>query len=343
MTQRPSWIVRARLFLQPLAPVGRFLLRWGLRLLGPALFAYFVWSIWSELSQISEILRNIYWPPLILSVVLVVPFVLLKGWRWQIILDDLGQRVPWRKLTLYYALGIFMGAAMPGQAGDFFKAWYLKEDGYDLGAALVSTVVDRIFDMLIMALLALSGLYLLWRYFPGVTLVLVLVGMVAAIVFALSVLLSRRWRNWLIDRVLRYLIPASIRRLLGEHGARAYLDRFFLSWRNLALGTAISLASFSITFFRLWLLIPAIGKSLPVPIFVPTMALMALGSLLSVAGLGTREFVLFNILGASGIGWSDAEILSLSLLILALTIENVVLGLPLYLLRPLGSRKQGEG
>ncbi len=331
---------RLRPLLRRLAPAQRFLLRWGLRLLGPALLAWIVWREWDELAEMGQVLQGIHWPPLLLSVALVFPFVLLKGWRWQVILDDLGQRVAWRKLTLYYALGIFLGAAMPAQAGDFLKAWYLQEDGYDLGAALLSTVIDRMFDMMLMGLLALSGLYILWQYFPGMTLVLLLVGMVGAILFALSILLSRRWRDWLIERVLRYLVPATIRRILREHEVRAYLDHFFLSWRNVALGTAISLVSFSTTFFRLWLLIPALGKSLSLQIFVPTMALMALATLLSVAGLGTRDAVLLVILGAPAIGWSSSEILSLSLLILGLSIENLVLGLPLYLARPLGSRRR---
>ncbi len=331
--------VRRRRLPARLAALGRFLLRWGLRLLGPALLLYILWQNWDQLPAIWNTLLGINWPPMVLAIVLMGPFVLLKGWRWQIILKDLGQEVPWRKLTLYYVIGIFLGSAMPGQAGDFFKAWYLKEDGHDLGAALLSAVIDRIFDMLIMGLLALSGLYVLWRFRPGLGLVLTLVGMVAAIVLAMSLLLSRRWRNWLIDRVLRYLVPAGVRRLLGEHGVRAYLDRFFLSWRNVALGTAVSLGSFSITFFRLWLCLPALGLSLPLEIFVPTMALMALGSLLSVAGLGTRDAILIFILGPAALGWPSAAILSLSMLIFLFNIENVVVGLPFYLLRPLGSKK----
>jgi uncharacterized protein (TIRG00374 family) len=267
------------------------------------------------------------------------PFVLLKAWRWQLILTDLGQEVPWRKLSLYYVLGIFLGAAMPGQAGDFLKAWYLKEDGYDLGAALLSTVIDRLFDMMIIGLLALSGIYILWRFVPGAGLVVTLIAMVAGILFVLSVLLSRRWRDWLINRVLRYLIPAAVRRTLGERGVRAYLDRFFLSWRNVALGTAVSLCSFAITFYRLWLCLPAIGKTLPVEVFVPTMALMALGSLLSVAGLGTRTAVLLAILSAPGLDWTTAQILSLDALIFFFSIENLIVGLPFYLFRPLGNRK----
>jgi uncharacterized protein (TIRG00374 family) len=322
-----------------LTAVGRFTLRWGLRLLGPALLAYILWRNRDQLPLIWDTLRNLHWPPMLLAIVLMAPFVLLKGWRWKLILQDLGHDAPWSKLSFYYVLGIFLGAAMPGQAGDFLKAWYLKEDGCDLGAALLSTVIDRLFDMLIIGLLALSGIYILWRFLPGVGLVVTLVGMLAAIAFFLSVLLSRRWRDWLIDRVLRYLIPAAVRRILGEHGVRAYLDRFFLSWRNVALGTAVSLCSFAITFYRLWLCLPALGKTLPVGVFIPTMALMALGSLLSVAGLGTRTAVLLAILSAPALGWSTAEILSLDALILFFSIENLIVGLPFYLLRPLGNRK----
>lgn len=324
--------------------LGGFVLRWALRLLGPALLVYILWSNRDELAIAWETLRRVHWFPLVLAIVLVFPFVLLKGWRWQVILKDLGQDVPWGRLTFYYALGIFLGAAVPGQAGDFLKAWYLKEDGYDLGAALLSTVVDRLFDMLIMGLLALSGLYILLRLASALTVLLILGLMLLGIVFFLSLLLSRRWRDWLIERVLRFIIPAAARRVLREYNVRAYLDHFFLSWRNVALGTAISLLSFSTTFFRLWLLIPALGKTLPVETFVPTMALMGLASLLSAAGLGTRESVLLAILGMPALTypavWSRGEILGLSALILCLALENLVLGLPLYLLRPLGSRSR---
>lgn len=326
--------------------LGGLVLRWALRLLGPALLVYILWSNRDELALAWETLRRVHWSPLVLAIVLVFPFVLLKGWRWQVILKDLGQDVPWGRLTFYYALGIFLGAAVPGQAGDFLKAWYLREDGYELGAALLSTVVDRLFDMLIMGLLALSGLYILLRLASAPTLLLILGLMLAGIVLFLSLLLSRRWRNWLIERVLRYIVPAAARRALREYNVRAYLDHFFLSWRNMALGTAISLLSFSITFFRLWLLIPALGKTLPVETFVPTMALMGLASLLSIAGLGTRESVLLAILGMPALTypavWSRGEILSLSALILCLALENLVLGLPLYLLRPLGNRGLGR-
>ncbi len=311
----------------------RLLLRWLLRALGPALLAYILWRNADQLGLAWQTLRRTHWPPLLLAAVLVGPFVLLKGWRWQIILADLGQRVPWGRAVLYYALGIFLGAATPGQAGDTLKAWYLKEEGYDLGAALLSTLIDRIFDLLIMGLLALSGLYILWQYFPGMTLVLVLVGLLAGIVLALSLLLSRRWRDLLIERVLRYLVPAGLRRFLREHDIRAYLDRFFMRWPSLLLCLGISLVSFSTTFFRLWLLLPAIGRSLPLSLFLPTMALMVLGSLLSVAGLGTREAILLAVLGTH---WPAGEILGLSALILCIGLENLVLGLPLYLIRPLG-------
>jgi uncharacterized protein (TIRG00374 family) len=319
---------------------GRLLLRWFLRLLGPALLVYILWANADQLALAWQTLRNVRWAPLVAVVLLVVPFVLLKGWRWQIILADLGQRVPWSKATLYYALGIFLGAATPGQAGDALKAWYLKAEGYDLGAALLSTVVDRLFDLLIMGVLAVSGLYILWQYFPGASLILLLLGLLGGIALALSLLLSRRWRDLFFSRVLRYVIPAPVRRVLRERDARAYLDRFFLRWPSVLLCAGISLVSFSTTFFRLWLLLPALGKSLPLDLFVPAMALMSLGSLASVAGLGTREAILLAILRP--LGWPAGEVLSFSALILCVGLQNLVVGLPLYLARPLGSKGPGQ-
>jgi uncharacterized protein (TIRG00374 family) len=319
----------------------RLLLRWALRLLGPALLLFILWRNVDQLSVAGATLRDANWPPLIAAAVLVVPFVLLKGWRWQIILGDLGQKVPWRRATFYYALGIFLGAATPAQAGDTLKAWYLKEDGYDLAPALLSTVIDRVFDLLIMGLLALSGLYMLWQYFPGISLVLLLVGLLAVIALMMSLLMSRSWRELFIDRILRYLIPARIRQLLREHDARSYLDQFFLHWRSVVLCLGISLVSFSTTFFRLWLLLPAINKSLPLSIFIPTMALMVLGSLASVAGLGTREAILLAILRPPE--WQVGEVFGLSALILCVGLENLVVGLPLYLLRPLGKARERSG
>jgi uncharacterized membrane protein YbhN (UPF0104 family) len=154
----------------------------------------------------------------------------------------------------------------------------------------------------------------------------------------MSLLLSRRWRDLFIDRILRYLIPARVRQLLREHDARSYLDQFFLRWRSVALCLGISLVSFSTTFFRLWLLLPAIDKSLPLQVFVPTMALMVLGSLASVAGLGTREAILLAILRPPE--WQAGEVFGLSALILCIGLENLVVGLPLYLLRPLGKVRE---
>ncbi|MBN1485649.1 MAG: flippase-like domain-containing protein [Chloroflexia bacterium] len=320
---------------------GRLLLRWLLRLLGPALLVYILWQNADQLDLAWQTLRNVHWPPLIAVIFLVIPFILLKGWRWQIILRDLGQQVPWAQATLYYALGIFVGTATPGQAGDTIKAWYLKEAGYDLGAGLLSSVIDRLFDLFITGLLLLSGLYLLWQYFPGATLVLLLLGLLGGIGLALSLLLSRRWRDLLIDRVLRYLIPERIRQVLREHEARAYLDRFFLRWPSLLLCLAISLVSFATTLFRLWLLLPALGKSLPLTTFLPTMAIMYLGSLASVAGLGTREAVLLAVL--TPLGWQEGEVLSFSALVLCVSLENLLLGLPLYWLKPLGTGRTVEG
>ncbi|NTW98025.1 MAG: flippase-like domain-containing protein, partial [Oscillochloris sp.] len=97
--------------------------------------------------------------PLILSLLILPPFVWAKSVRWGVILRGMGARPPsdWR-LTIYYTIGLFLGGVTPGQFGDIAKGWYLKADDVPLQTAMTSVVIDRVCDMLIMALLGIAAL-----------------------------------------------------------------------------------------------------------------------------------------------------------------------------------------
>ena len=55
--------------------------RWLTRLLGPAILAYFLLT--TDLHHIAEILRDVRWTPLLLSLALFPGVVLTKAWRWR--------------------------------------------------------------------------------------------------------------------------------------------------------------------------------------------------------------------------------------------------------------------
>src|ERR687885_1237687 len=93
-----------------------------------------------------------------LSILLFIPFLAIKAWRWQIILRDLKVPIGMGEALRLYALGLGAGMLTPGNVGDAVKAAYFRERG--LGQAIVSVVLDRVWDVLILLLLAGSGIFL---------------------------------------------------------------------------------------------------------------------------------------------------------------------------------------
>jgi uncharacterized protein (TIRG00374 family) len=98
--------------------------RWLLRLIGPAILAYFLLT--TDIGKIVDNLRDLRWLPLLLSLALYFPFIVVKAWRWNMLMHNLGMQVPPIGYSMVlYMIGMFVGGATPGQSGDFIKAWYL--------------------------------------------------------------------------------------------------------------------------------------------------------------------------------------------------------------------------
>lgn len=301
----------------------RPILKLALNLLGPAILVYFLATtdfraLWQTL------LRTDLWL-LFLSVVLVFPFFVLKGWRWLLILRAGNMDLPLHEATALYTIGIFMGVVTPGQAGDAVKAWYLRKRGYPLSAGLASVVVDRLFDLGIMGLLATTGLYFFGDVLPGgrVLNAVIVVGVLAAVLGGLALSGSRRLRRLLFGQVLPRIMPRAIQQRIDSASG------LHMTPRNLVVTGLVSVAGLAITFVRIYLLFLALDQPVPIGPFIPLIAVVAIVSTVSPGGVGTRDLAL--ALGLAAIlGRPTEEVLplalSLSLLLLFLNVVNVVIG-----------------
>ena len=98
-----------------------------------------------DFKQIPDILKNLSWLyiPLILVSVILEHFT--RGIRWKKILH--GRSVTVKQSFYATVLGYFFNNIFPARAGEFIKAWYLKEKGStDFGEAFGSVVVERFLD-----------------------------------------------------------------------------------------------------------------------------------------------------------------------------------------------------
>lgn len=312
-------------------------LPWLLRLLGPALLVLFLAN--ANLGELWATLRGASLWPIALSLLLMPPFVLIKSWRWLRIMRELGLRLDFRTACALYTVGLFYGATTPGQAGDLLKAVYLRDRGQPLAPAMLSVILDRLFDLLIMAVLATLGIFALGQLLPSrelQTAVVVLMGVGLAVVTAL--LAARGPREWALTVALPRLAPR-LQTTLGRWNSE--LRSLTLSPALVAELGLLSLGSAFFTFLRLWLLFLALGLSaVPLYVVVGASALIAVLQVLpiSIAGVGVRDAVLIAVLLPYGYGSEQA--LTLSALFLLLNLQHILAGFIFSFWYPLGA---GEG
>lgn len=324
--------------IKPKSKIGdpKFLARIALRFLGPALLLYFLLSIddpaliWRALLATDPML-------LLLSIALVVPFLLLKGARWQYILRAWDVHLPLGEASVLYVIGIFLGVVTPGQAGDAVKAWYVRKRGYPLSVGLASVVVDRLFDVGVMGVLAASGLYFFWDVLPGGRLVNVIVvaGLLTAVALGLLLAGSRRLRSLLAARVLPRIVPRRLRERWSGGDTMASLH---LTPRQIMIALLLTIAGLVWTFVRIYLLFLALDTVIPIGPFIALVAILALIQPATPGGVGTRDAALVVVLGALlniAPDQAIARAIALSALMLLLNLENVLIGFLFSLRHPL--------
>ncbi|MEN9935653.1 MAG: hypothetical protein RLZZ387_2232 [Chloroflexota bacterium] len=318
--------------------------RWLLRLIGPLLLVFFLWR--SDLGAIATSLAALAPWLLAASLALAPLFILVKSWRWELIMRELSLRPPrLAYLAVLYTIGLYAGGVTPGQSGDFIKGWYLRNRGLPLGPSLFSILLDRLFDFFVMALLSLLGLVAFIDVFPPEAqgaVRAVTVGFAAAVVVLTPALMARGPREWALGR-LTPLLPGRVR--ASAERFREQLGQLSLRpgpFALLLLSTALSAGS---TMLRIWLLYLALGLAdIPLIEIIGSTALIAILQALpiSFAGIGVRDAVLVAVLARHG---HPPELaISLSALFLLLNIEHILLGFLVSLRYPLGERpEQTEG
>ncbi|HMO58931.1 MAG TPA: lysylphosphatidylglycerol synthase transmembrane domain-containing protein [Roseiflexaceae bacterium] len=310
--------------------------RWLLRLIGPALLIFFLWR--SDVGAILTNLRELNLLPLLISLGLMPVFVAVKSWRWIMIMRELGMQPPSLGFaSALYSIGLFVGGVTPGQSGDFIKAWYLKERGQQLTPGLFSIVIDRLFDFIVMAILALVGLIAFVDVFPSDMRTPLSVATIsfATLIFALTpALMARRPR----ERIFGLLLPLLPGRLRTP--AERWRDQLAgLSMRPQLLGLLMlaSVGSATSTVIRIWLLFVALplANVPPLAIIGSTALISILQALpISFAGVGVRDAILIAVLGRYG--YSAELAISLSTLFLLINIEHIIVGFLISLRYPLG-------
>lgn len=288
-----------------------------LRVLGVLALIAFVLLLKVDLNATFEILRaaNPFW--IGLALLGFIPFLLVKAWRWQIILRDLGVPIPFREAVRLYALGLGAGMLTPGNVGDAVKVAYFRDRGFS--QSVISVVLDRIWDVLILLLLAGSGVFMFSQIEAGqwITLALLIAGTFAALFFTIH----PRTQRWLFQFFMR----------LRKKQPDADYTPATLTPKQVLVQFALSVIATLVVYARLFCIAAAVGILLPPLPFVAAMSLSSIAQLVSFipGGVGPREALL--ILLAPALGISSAQALALAALMFLLQLQNGIVGFGVWI------------
>jgi uncharacterized protein (TIRG00374 family) len=282
-----------------------------------------------NLNALWDVVRNADpWYLLAAQIVLMLG-VVVRAYRWQILVHDQGGDASLKELTSLYFVGFLFNNLLPsGFGGDAVKMYELSQRSHRGAEAVSSVLVDRFMGLIALQMIGLTALIFSWQLVLSEIQVLTVLLFGASLMAAWVVSYRCLWeflaeRVPLFDRLLSIEAVHSLVSSLQSYSGSALLR---------ALGVGLV---FNVLLVAANVLIGmSLGVDLPLAyymIFVPLTSLVLILPI-SFAGLGVREGTYVVLFKQAGVAPEVA--LSMSLLVYVLgTVTPGLVGGVFYVLR----------
>ncbi len=286
-----------------------------------------------DLKAIGALLRSAEWPWLLAGFLLINASVVLRAYRWFLLVRGLAPSIRFGRLVELYFVGNFFNTFLPsGFGGDVVRILEVSRD-IPTSVATGTVLLDRMTGLLMLFALGLLGLPFAPPDFPPTLKLIILVlclGGLAAGMIVLYARLLRRYGRWLpgklstegdgfVAQVVSAVEECGWRAIGGAMGISVLFNGLQIAW----WWTTARALSLNVSFTYLLLVVPLLSLAMLVP---------------SIGGLGVRE-VLAPMLFA-GAGLTSEEAVALSLLVFILERLSGLLGGPVYIWTTLRDRSR---
>lgn len=235
----------------------------------------------------------------LLVLLLNVPQFFIKSFRWNQLLKQ--QKVIYSALDSFniYISSIFIGFITLGRLGEFLKAVYLKSDkGISLSKGMSSVLVDRLFDLYLLIILGLIGI---WKFdILGKLSSTSLLLLIIFILFPLLIL-NKQFMGKIISLIYNSVIKKKVQ-LKDKIKIVEKFEDFYnginhLINLKLIFSALLTCLSYSVFFIQCYMIAIAMGLSIN---FITITLFMAISNLISfipisISGLGTRDAALIYL------------------------------------------------
>lgn len=306
-----------------------------LPIIGISIFIYLLWKI--GILKIFETLCHINLFLFLSAILILIPLIIFKAFKWKILIDACEMKCPLPKCISAWLVGFSIGLITPGKIGDFFKVLYLKKsENTTFGMLLATVVADRLADIIISIVLAILGISVIaLRYtfnpiFMYASILLLFVFLVFCIVF-----IQKNTASKVLKPFFYRLIPERYRGTLqiSFHDFYTGID-MMLKRRTLLVVSFLTVVSCLICIFQCYLIALSLDIDISlqfVACIIPIIMIVELIPI-SFSGIGTRDAALIFFLSLASI--SSVSAVSFSLMILFTGYVSGLFGLVFWLKNP---------
>ena len=284
-------------------------------------------------AEVQAELVGIRWSWAILALLMVVGSLVVRAYRWYLLLQGLGVAVQFKRLVELYFVGSFFNSFLPsGFGGDVVRVFEAAQN-VPANVAAGTVIVDRLTGLLMLFAMALIALPFRPERFPSdltwqIT-AISLIGLVAGFLL-LDGRVIQRWGRWLPGKLSVTDPDKPLAKLLqAVHGC---------GWPAIIKALGVSVI-FNFILCGWWLVSGwSIGYDVPFTHYLLVVPILSVLLLIpSIGGLGVRETVAPLLFASAGLTFAEAATLSI-LNFLLLRISGLFGG-PVYIASLLRSRE----
>jgi uncharacterized protein (TIRG00374 family) len=286
-----------------------------------------------DFDQLWQIIRRTNSKLLILAVLFNPVMLFVKSVCWNYLKRKQGIRYSITDSFLMLSAGIAIGNLTPGRLGEVINLAYLKKDGHPLSKSLLTIVLDRLSDSIVLVLLGYFGLLVLFGSFYKITFYFILMFMIPV---ALAVALKNQATRHILKKAFIFIVPQKHQEHLKINfndfigGFKKYQPK---DWLVVFL---ITVSAWLVYYIQMFILARSIGiDSISFLYLAIIVTIVGLATLLpiSIFGLGTREGLLVVFFSFFSI--SQEMAISFSALVLLTSLTAVAFGCFCLLIKPI--------
>jgi glycosyltransferase 2 family protein len=309
--------------------------KYYIKIIGILIFVYIFLRV--DISEVYEVVAKARMDYLLIVLLLAMPILLLKSWRWKYLLKMQGMDYDLKCAFLIYLSSGYLGVITPGRVGEFAKVFYLKEDkGINLGKAFSSVLFDRVLDLSVLLIFSFAGILHFFSaksYFYTFPIFLMFI-IVMAIIF-----LNARIRNKGLHIIKKWIPSIKLQDKMDLHYSSFFEAMNDFKSMKILIPIAASFFAYFIFYFSCYLMAASLGIQISFLNIIYCVSVANLISLIpiSISGIGTRDatlIFLFSLLGLNKEAAVGFSIIFLSILY----IFNATFGFMAWLKKPLNNK-----